>query len=289
MIASGRAKGTGTGVRLYPRPDLRYSVDLDILVPAARFAEVLDRLDHDGFELVDRNWPLIERLVPGQLRVRSPRGVLVDLHWAILNNPSLRATFRLPTVDLLVRRAWLEAPAIPVLDHVDQLVHLGLHGALSGGTRLLWLLDADRAARLVADWVPVIEAAHRSGAHVALAVVLQRARTLWATPVPQEALTSLAGGRLWLAATRAIDSRVDAGRTPDRPSMARAWARSARPSGLLTLGEFAAHGLAWLRSGRPTTRVDGPIIDSANPQSALHPVPNDAARSRYFAAVTSWR
>src|SRR5262249_5413405 len=130
-------KGPALAHSVYPRPDLRQGVDLDVLVPPARFGDVLVALEAAGFTLLDRNWPLVAARVPGELRIRAPQGVLVDLHWAVLDDPALHRPFRLPVPGLLERARWLDRAGCCALSAVDQLVHLGVHGALSGANRLV--------------------------------------------------------------------------------------------------------------------------------------------------------
>ncbi|MDQ2839114.1 MAG: nucleotidyltransferase family protein, partial [Actinomycetota bacterium] len=165
-------KGPALAHSVYPRPDLRHYVDLDLLVSPVDFAAVLERLDEAGYQLVDRNWPLLERYCPGELRLRSPRGVLLDLHWSIFNDARRRAAFHGPTHRLLDGRRLLEPVGLPALSATDQLVHVGLHAALSGANRLGWLLDVHLSATPDTDWPAVLATARRLGAGPSLAVVL---------------------------------------------------------------------------------------------------------------------
>lgn len=280
-------KGPALEYSIYPRPDLRHSVDLDVLVQPAHFREALAALEGAGFLLLDRNWPLVAHLVPGQLRIRSPRGILVDLHWSVLNDPHLRQVFLMPTSALLAGSRTLDPPGIPALSPVEQLVHLGIHGSLSGANRLLWLLDAHLAARRVDDWHGVVVAAQQARADGALALVLARAQRIWRTRVPESVLRTLAGGRLALKADRTIDSLGRLGRDPHLPALSRAWARSTRATSGGTLSEFGKHGLAWLAAGRPRDRAESPITDRTDPRSTLFPVDDPDARASYLDAVSA--
>src|SRR6185437_16415495 len=155
-------KGPALAHSVYPRPDLRHYVDLDLLVSPADFGALLAVLEAAGYQLVDRNWPLLARDLPGELRLRSPRGVLLDLHWSIFNDAGRRASFSAPTAALLADRRELSV-GFPALSATDQLVHAGIHAALSGANRLGWLLDVQLAAA-TADWPAVVGAARRIGA-----------------------------------------------------------------------------------------------------------------------------
>jgi hypothetical protein len=279
-------KGPALEHSVYPRPDLRHSVDLDILVAPGRFGEVLSVLQAiGGFDLLDRNWPVIADLVPGELRLRSPRGILVDLHWAVVNDETLRRRFVMTTSSLLDRRRWLDPPGISALCAADQLVHLGIHGALSGANRLMWLLDADLAARRIEDWAEVVAAAETSGAGGALALVLARAQRLWGTPVPRAVLMVLAGSKLKLEVDRVVD-RTALPTDPDAPALGRSWARSTRPTTRRTILEFGEHGLAWLRTGFPRNRRVSPFADARDRRSPLFRADDASARDRYLDSVS---
>lgn len=277
-------KGPALEYSVYPRPDLRHSVDLDVLVRPDQFAVVLAGLEADGFTLLDRNWPLLARLFPGQLRIRSPRGILIDLHWSVVNDPQVRRAFELPASKLLSRSRHLDPPGIPALPAVEQLVHLGVHGSLSGANRLVWLLDAHLAAGEIEDWPEVVRAARQARASGALALVLARAQRIWQTTVPEAVLRSLAGGRLPLTVDRAIDRLGRTGRDPHRPAVPRAWARSMRTTPANSVAEFGRHGLSWMRSGR---LADTTLTDAADPRSSLFPVDDPDARRSYLDAVSA--
>jgi hypothetical protein len=278
-------KGPALAYTVYPRPDLRHSVDLDLLVPPGRFGDVLAGLAAGGFTLLDRNWPVIAELTPGELRVQASREVLIDLHWTVVNDAALRRRVRIPTTPLLDRARRLEPLGFPALCEVDQLVHLGIHGALSGANRLAWLLDAHLAAGRIRDWDAVVSAAHLMDAGRMLAVVLVRAARLWPTPVPSSALRRLAGGSGWRLVERLVGGSRPVGRDPARPGFARAWARSVRTTGRGTLAEFARHGAAWLRSGGLRDPHGHPFGAADDPASPLHPLEDEMARGRYLATV----
>ncbi|HJQ02112.1 MAG TPA: nucleotidyltransferase family protein [Jatrophihabitans sp.] len=289
-------KGPALAHSVYPRPDLRHYVDLDLLVAPTDFERVLAELEAAGYHLVDRNWPLLARERPGELRLRSPRGVLLDLHWSIFNDATRRASFDAPTADLLDRSRVLAA-GFPALSAADQLVHVGLHAALSGANRLGWLLDAHLAAGATGDgpsddrpdWPAVLAAAGRIGAGPSLAVVLGRTSRLLSTAVAREVLVELAGGRGWLALAGGLDRLSPLQDDPARPALARSVARSVRATGPSSARELTRHAWLWVRSGAGRRYVRPAWLDADNPASAMLDVPDPAARQRYLAAVADSR
>jgi hypothetical protein len=279
-------KGLAISQTAYPRPDLRHGVDLDVLVPPARFEDVVDDLVGAGYQMVDVNWPLLAEHFPSELRLRAPNGILIDLHWHLLNGPDNRRTFRFDTNELLERSVPLDPGGLRVLRPADQLVHTALHATLAGGDRLLWLVDLDRLARRTGpDWDEVIAAAAASRAGLPVAVAFRRARLVLGTPIPEAGLRRLAGARTWLALQDLVDSRSLLRCDPGRPGIARALARSARQGSSRSHLRLAGHGLAWLASGAPRSRRTARWLDPDSGASALHPVPDAPARAAYFTAV----
>ncbi|MGI8665372.1 MAG: nucleotidyltransferase family protein [Jatrophihabitans sp.] len=280
-------KGPALAYSVYPRPDLRHYVDLDLLVSPGDFAAVLRLLADAGYQLVDRNWPLLERVVPGELRLRSPRGVLLDLHWSIFNDANRRAAFHAPTAGLLAGRRVLEPVGLPALSASDQLVHLGLHAALSGANRLGWLLDLHLSVGPDTEWPAVLRTARATGAGPSLAVVLARAHRLFGTRVQPDLAAELAGGRGWLAIARGLDRLSPIQSDPNRPALARSVARSLQATAPASARELARHAWLWLRSGAARSYVRPDWLEVDSPASAMRDVPDAPARERYLRAVAS--
>ena len=270
-------KGPALAYSVYPRPDLRHGVDLDVLVPPVRFGDVLDGLSAAGFTLLDQNWPLIDAKLPGELRLRAPTGLLLDLHWAVLVSPAVRRRFHLPTLDLLARARVLEPPGLPMLSAVDQLLHLGAHGTLSGGNRLAWLLDVHLAAFRTTDWDAVAESASSAGVGTALGLLLARAGRLWPSPAPRAVVRRLLNGPLWAAVDRVVDGASVLRADPDEGSRARAWAHSVSATRTAMVADFASRGFARLGNVRPTATED----------LLLRQVDDPDARRRYLASVAA--
>ena len=272
-------KGAGLA-RVYPRPDLRYSVDIDALVPPAAFEAVIELLVSDGWQLLDVNWPLLADLVPGEQRLRSPNGTLLDLHWSLFNDRSVRRAFRFDTDDLLAR-----AGARLLLAPVDQLIHTGVHAALAGGNRLCWLVDLDRLSRAEPpDWDQVVVTARTARAGSALALALGRTAAVLDTDLPAGLLRSLAGSGQF-AVQRLLDSRAVLVEDPLSPSLIRAVARSRRHGWWRSQLELARHGTGWLTAWTSRRSRLSPWLDPDDETSALYAVDDESAQHSYYKAV----
>jgi hypothetical protein len=278
-------KGQALADDLYPKPWIRHGVDIDVLVEPARFTDLVDVLLDHGWRLHDVNWPLLDATRPGQLRLGSPRGGLFDVHWNLMDNPELRTSFPFKTEELLDRGRILVS-GLPALGEADQLVHVGLHAAMSGATRLLWLVDVGLAARRVIDSPELATAACSARAGLALALVLQRAHRWLGTPAPAPALRSLGATMPWRAVCRSVDRLSPLAEQPDRPALGHALARSTRGGLGSTALEFGRHLAGFVRSGAPHTRTSSPLRDPTDPRSPLFPLADPAARARYFDAVS---
>ena len=239
---------------------------------------MLEVLQRDGWRLIDRNWPLLMTSRPGQLRLVSPSGSLLDLHWHLLNNPRLRGEFPISSKEILARRRVLPS-GLPSLDAVDQLVHLAIHGALSGANRLSWLADAGLAARSFNDWSAVDDVAAAFGARACA----QPDPAAGAPMARDSVLPSGTADAAWQALCRTVDRISPLVADPDRPAAGRSFARSVRATPARSVAEFARHGLAFARTG--ARRRSSPLADPANPASPLHVVDDPHARERYLATV----
>lgn len=265
-------KGAAIAQR-WPRPDMREYYDLDLLVDRRRFAAALDALVGAGSRLVDRNWPLVREQVRAELTLQLPFGTGLDLHWDLVNEASLRREFTFPTEELLDRASvvMVGSTEAPVLDPVDTLLHLGYHTTLSGGYRLLWLMDMASACSNELDWAVVYTRARAWGVELPLRLALDRAARLF--PLPTEATRPGTRCGVWRTIAAAADHIVPLPSVPGGRSTARIVYQNARSSTIRSLAPTLRDAL---RRRTPT-----PV--QANP---LHlAVPDTAARAEYLAAV----
>src|SRR5207253_9544262 len=112
------------------------------------FADSISTLIGAECDVLDRNWRRIRREMRGQVHMTARYGTAVDVHWHLLNRGSVRSAFRVEMDELFERsrRVSLDGPQVLTLDPIDTLLHLALHAGLSGGRKLSWLKDIERAA-----------------------------------------------------------------------------------------------------------------------------------------------
>lgn len=186
-------------------PGRRQYGDLDLLVHPADFGLAIESLTAAGGKLHDRNWKVLRRDMRGEVHLSMPGGVLVDLHWNLVN--MYRGHMRVDSGEVIARRQLMgtESPAFPTLDVVDATLHLALHAALSGGDRLLWLKDIERAVTVWRpEWEAVVERARRWRIGAPVGIMLIRAREVVGADVPDAVIDRLIG-----SGTRRVARLVD--------------------------------------------------------------------------------
>ena len=172
----------------HPVPGLRTYNDVDVLVAPSSLREVCRRLHAAGWQIADYRDMLSNPQPPGEMHWISPGGVLIDLHWSMINMQSRRRLFEVPTTQLLDRRVpvTLGSTRVWTLDPCDSLVHACLHAALAGANKLVYLIDVDQLSRQVTDWDELTRRARQWRAQVQVALVLGRARRVLGTSLPAD-------------------------------------------------------------------------------------------------------
>ncbi len=276
-------KGPVLAGAVYRRPDLRAYVDLDLLVAPAEFPVALSALERAGCTVYERNWPLVRDRMLGALRLSTPAGTVLDLHWHLFYERELRSAtpVDLAAVRGRARTVELAGRRVRTLDGLDTLVHIAVHAALDGGDRLVWCKDIEQALmyRAVPDWDLLAARAESWHAAPAVGLMLGRASRVLGVPVPRAVLRGLAPDPAWRALVRlaeALPPTLAAG----RPSPARVVARSARAGGPASRRELTRRMAAMLRSGRGRER-----FDAMDPASAVYPAGGAAERRAYLDAV----
>ncbi len=250
-------KGPVLALLSYPRPDLRWYSDLDVVVVPEFFAVAVEALEALGFVLLDRDFGLARDLGVGQLHLRAPNGTVVDLHHDVTHRTPHRMRLRLPVEVLLDDRSPL--PGVPGAwcPQVEaSLIHLCVHAASSGADRLGWFADVHHTvSRQGPDWSRFLDLVAGTYAAAPCALMLDTSRRLLGTPVPDWVGRDLLGGAAG-AGIRALGAAADGldpvpGRRAERPSPARVLARGAGGSKrqtaqgvALTLGSAARRRLA---------------------------------------------
>ena len=283
-------KGPVLGELAYGRPGLRLYQDLDLVIPRARFAEGIGLLERAGFELVDRNWNLLRRLMIGELVVAAPRSPELDVHWDVRYDRELRRAISISTEELAARGRTVEVGGIPVrtFDPTDTLVFLAMHGSKQGGDKLIWLKDIERSiANDPPEWDAVVSRSRAGGVQLVVGSMLLRARTTAAAAVPGEVLRALLPSGSWRATFSGLDRLVPAERSSGFGTPATLLVRSMRRdvgSTLSTAGKGLAHRAARLvKTG--ALRRDTAQDDPDDPASRAFPTGAPNARERYLEEV----
>jgi hypothetical protein len=248
-------KGPVLAASVYALPELRSYGDLDLVVEAAAFPEVVAHLEASGVELLDHNWTLAQDERRGQVHLALPSGTVVDLHWHLVNRGTVRSSLAVPTTELFdrSRRVALGPVEVPTL---------------AGGGRLQWIKDVERVAAANDDWDAVLDRARAWGAGPLVGSMLRRAEAIGAS-APREVTDALVAP-LSRAVNAVIDRRWPAGE--DLNGVAELWLRTRR------------HSLPWslrLAVDRYRASQEGPAMH--------HVAGDDLAKDRFLATVASGR
>ena len=181
-------KGVEFADRLYPEPVLRTFTDIDLLVPRHALAAAEDALREAGYSQKDeapgphhgrhaqRNWK------------RAGPGGTVELHWDLVNSPSLRQRASV---------TWdrLERDGAGRLLPESLLLIASVHGATGHRfDRLLLLCDVCQSARGAAgqiDPARMIRLARACGAELAVAAALTLAGKAFREPACDDLLNAM--------------------------------------------------------------------------------------------------
>ncbi|HVQ96195.1 MAG TPA: nucleotidyltransferase family protein [Mycobacteriales bacterium] len=288
-------KGPVLAGAVYRRPDLRSYVDVDVLVAPAEFAAALAALESAGCAVFERNWQLARDRLLGELRLFTPSGLVLDLHWHVIADRSIRAAFRLDLAAVRgrARTVRLAGRDVRTLDPADTVVHLALHAALAGGHRLIWLKDLEQAllAPDAPQWTELVRRAAEWRAGPATALMLARASRTLGVPVPASVLRRLVPDRRWRMVGRLADvvSPVSRGAGSARPSVGRIVARAARADGPASRHELARRTAGWVGTAITGGRHDRDrdrLFDPDDNESAAFPSGGPTGRAAYLDEVS---
>lgn len=221
-------KGPALAAVAYPQPHLREYADLDVLVTEQTLHDVLQLLGTAGFAVDGPSLAHLRTLGAGEIRLRSPAGLPVDLHWDLVNDPGVRAAFAVPPAAEVLGRARpvdLPGTSLLTLDPVDTLLHVAVHACTSGGWRLLWLRDVLQTAACV-EAVPelVLARSRRWGVELVLEAMLARS-TRVLQPGSAVAPRSPAP---WVRLLTLVDAAFPVQHATGRPSLTRITTKSTR-------------------------------------------------------------
>lgn len=255
-------------------PGRRPYFDLDLLVDPRAFGAFIKALAGADARLLDRNWIGMRKSMRGEVHLSDRDGTLIDLHWNLID--MYRGPMRIPATGVLARavRLQIDDRAVPALHPVDAVLHLAFHAAYSGGDRLLWLKDLERAATVWnPDWNDLEVRAHEGHIARAVGLMLSRARGVLGAPIPEETIERLLPRGA--AAAAAVVDRI----SPWEFGLG----RMAAPTRLFsrTVGYGMAGALRWV-AWRSIRNLD-PWQQARTSTFARHG--NDADRERFIARV----
>lgn len=156
-------KGMPLGVLVYSTPSLKECWDIDLLVKRSDAVAAVALLRDLGYQprppAGDFGIREFERwaVVSKDLILRSPEGLVVELHWRVSDQPMLLKGLDAATPGREV--AIFGGSTVPTLSDSANLAYLAVHGAFHGWSRLKWLADYSALLRLIgSNPRPLVEA-----------------------------------------------------------------------------------------------------------------------------------
>jgi hypothetical protein len=201
-------KGTALAYSLYEDPTHRTRGDTDLLVDPAARQLTADTLKRQGFRpLTSVTGEFVSYQSTFQLQAPDGTSHAIDLHWRINNSQVLAGAFTHAEFVTQGEASSLWGNRVRLPSKVQSLLVACLHRsthrhnpyhvggeALFDPNRLIWLMDIDLLARAMDDgqWRDVCAQAQLKGFARVCLDGLREARSRFLTPVPEEALSTLA-------------------------------------------------------------------------------------------------
>ena len=279
LVFKGPVLTTLVGRDEWERP----SLDLDVLVHAADIERAVDALVSAGSLQIDRNWAMVEKICMGELHLVLPTTTSLDLHWHLLVKESMRSDFGPDHPDLFAtaRMVDLDGVEVPTFGPAATFVYSCLHGAISGGHRMVWLKDIERLARHdVDDWGDVVALAERWRCSLVVGAMLQRSSSQLGLELPPGLLDQLIPSSMVRRTFSVVDRRHPVTENVNDESFLRLATRSIGPTPLASLRRLASRAAAFAR--RRTLHHD---FEDAT--ELFVDDPGAGARERYFRRLGS--
>ncbi len=277
----------------YRDPGARLYEDLDLLVSPTDLPCSLELLEGAGARVTDLNWPMMARLRRAEIPMILPTGMLGDLHWDLLVTPNVRKRFRMPMEELIERRRVVSigGMAVPTLDVVDGLLYLCLHGSLSGGHQLVWLKDLDQMIEHEPpEWDELVRRARAGGVDLVAAIQLERVRSVLGASIPEDVVTTLAGGRSWWRSWQQRERQVGTARWGDYHGTGRTFVSATSDSSLSSLTQLIRSMAADVVRPAVWELIKKGSRGRGDDRPPLHrPVGGPAERAEYLSRVRSGR
>jgi hypothetical protein len=179
-VPAGLFKGVDFVDHLYPRPDMRATRDIDIIVPHSRWMDAVAALQQIGYPRGDEANPGVKYSTADygeqNFHLFSANEITIDLHWNLISSPSLRKKRSIQFDDLDWRRIQQASGVFYQCTPVSRLLISSVHATLHHQfDRLLLLCDIREACRQITDDdVPQLRSlAHRTGTAAAVDLALE--------------------------------------------------------------------------------------------------------------------
>lgn len=189
-------KGIYLSKLIYPEPNLRIFSDIDLLVRREDLSKATQCLESLGFEEVASNKELEEKEKRGQAHL-AKSGVMIDLHWEIINDGLYRTTMNYKTDAIFDNCSMVSFlnNKILALNPIELVIYLGTHLATQHAfERLIWFNDLHCTIEKFGhkmNWDALVKIAKERLIATQIYYSLLFTKALLNSKVPQEAMEQL--------------------------------------------------------------------------------------------------
>ena len=272
---------------MYRDPGLRSYGDLDILVPRREFAHAVEAMESAGYTHQVRNWNMVRLHEASELALFDPDEITIDLHWQLVYSGGERKRFRI-VPDAMFERArqvTISGMRVRTFDEVDTLLHLALHATRSGGHRLIWMKDLERAIAVdQPDFDELVVRAKQVQCGPPVGLALHRAQTTLGVDVPAGVIDSLVGRPL-LAVERVLQATESPSVLDTDRTLPRLLSRSAEHD-LVSTGVKIARSILTRTSQAASGRGGRSKWDPENPYSLFYEDGDLSDKDRFLADIS---
>ena len=203
-------KGAALAILAFGNLGLRYSQDIDLLIPYQSLSAATTLIARAGYRRFNPSYDINDARLRDLLPLRKDigfihevTGVRLELHWRLFLNPHAFADTSIMTASRVIPVTG--AAGLRTLGDEDLFAYLCMHGALHWWHRLKWLADVNAllAAKPERDVELLIGGAEARGAGRAATQALLLCHRLLGTPLPARLTSKKANGMIarWLETT----------------------------------------------------------------------------------------
>lgn len=185
-------KGADVAATMYPRPDLRYFGDVDLMIHPKDLAATVALLEHSGYSYMQEyRFEAISKQRAGFVYVKAVAAgyLMIELHVSPHSN-ELGVSFTVADIWARARQIHVFDTAVLGMGLEDLLLYLCWHYRSHSFERLIWLYDVATVLQRChdqLDWDLLYRLAYQQGLKATVYYVLHWCQQVFSLTIPEEA------------------------------------------------------------------------------------------------------